>query len=659
MNYPPSKRLRGLAPGLDPVLDPFEEDFTQDDLDEIDVIASQAITTATGGGAEPSVGRHNSELGNGAAQGSVRLLEAELKRKLQEVEEDIVMKSGEIRVLRDSLRAAQQEAETQRQKQIQIQSQHQHDQSLKEKELLKKVQSLQSQLQFKEAEMNEMRSKVLSDRRSSPLSRSSPKLQLSSPTAGGFITKESFSAQVSSSRTPGEGSRRTTQVKTPLMTQRQEVTRPDPFLSIRPPRPTHSGSVLLGLLLEPVSPTVSLCHLLSLSSPSSLVGNSCDVISSVGSALSPFQSLALTGLSMIGHNRTSSCPGAVLLLPLLKSHLSQLCQSLDSNGGLPSCTSAAGGPSPVPECTRAWSKAEEPGLSRLTVEECGLVALKTLTVLLTHSHEVVEAVLSEEAQSRTTNTQVDSHSQKALLPCVLRLCQARQRPDIVCNALTSLRVLVQRTGTNQVHRLRLVLPEVCASSDQRLKVVSECVSILTSIIDQHKLTQQLCSQHDPCVLLRLMQLIRSRSDPEATQSDWVQLDLKVVQLLSRLLTQSPTRSFNQDCPCYSQLVQCMVLVLHRLWLDTRSSRARPTQALSLWCRGCVLASLQETVLLLHWLLQNHSGFTESCRAVLHLYDQVIPALRESLQETSYSQELALDEICRSEADDDMDTDSGS
>lgn len=63
MNYPPSKRLRGLAPGLDPVLDPFEEDFTQDDLDEIDVIASQAITTATGGGAEPSVGRHNSELG--------------------------------------------------------------------------------------------------------------------------------------------------------------------------------------------------------------------------------------------------------------------------------------------------------------------------------------------------------------------------------------------------------------------------------------------------------------------------------------------------------------------------------------------------------------------------------------------------------------------
>lgn len=139
MNYPPSKRLRGLAPGLDPVLDPFEEDFTQDDLDEIDVIASQAITTATGGGAEPSVGRHNSELGNGAAQGSVRLLEAELKRKLQEVEEDIVMKSGEIRVLRDSLRAAQQEAETQRQKQIQIQSQHQHDQSLKEKELLKKV----------------------------------------------------------------------------------------------------------------------------------------------------------------------------------------------------------------------------------------------------------------------------------------------------------------------------------------------------------------------------------------------------------------------------------------------------------------------------------------------------------------------------------------
>lgn len=51
MNAPPTKRLRGLnqevatAKAFD---DPFGDDeyFTQDDLDEIDIIASQAITSA-------------------------------------------------------------------------------------------------------------------------------------------------------------------------------------------------------------------------------------------------------------------------------------------------------------------------------------------------------------------------------------------------------------------------------------------------------------------------------------------------------------------------------------------------------------------------------------------------------------------------------------
>lgn len=44
MEYPPSKRLKEYH--HDAVPDPFsdEEDFTQDDLNEIDVIASQAIT---------------------------------------------------------------------------------------------------------------------------------------------------------------------------------------------------------------------------------------------------------------------------------------------------------------------------------------------------------------------------------------------------------------------------------------------------------------------------------------------------------------------------------------------------------------------------------------------------------------------------------------
>lgn len=54
MNCPPTKRLRGLNQDVvtaAPFDDPFgdEEEFTQDDLDEIDIIASQAITSGAAG----------------------------------------------------------------------------------------------------------------------------------------------------------------------------------------------------------------------------------------------------------------------------------------------------------------------------------------------------------------------------------------------------------------------------------------------------------------------------------------------------------------------------------------------------------------------------------------------------------------------------------
>lgn len=644
MSFPPSKRLRGPAPVLD--LDPFgDEDFTQDDLAEIDVFASQAVTAATGGGAElgevsraTGLSRHT---GLTAALGSDRTLEAQhsqLKRKLEQVEEDIVLKSGEIRVLRDSLRAAQQDAETHRLKQVQVQTQIQKEQSHREKELLKKVQSLESELQFKEAEIHDMKSRLLTDRRSSPLCRSSPRPQSSASPSGGFITKETFVAQVNTTPVPsGRGST----VTTPSKARRQEATPTDPFLSIRAERKPRPGGVLLGILLQPLSQRISLCHLLSLSSKSSLVGGG-DVISVIGNAVSPLQSLALTGLNMISLSRDhSSCPGAVLLLPLLNSHLVRLCSAADTS--LPSCTSAA------PRGPRVETE-------ELSLEECGLVALRTLTTLLQHSPEVVEAVLSDQDSDSQ-----DYISHNAVLPCVLRLCKASQT-DLTCAALTSLTVLLQRTPHSLQDRGLCVLDELvsCLSSERRVKVVTSCVSALIAATDHQDLMPRLY-RHDPCVVLRLLLVVRSRSDSEALLSDWLQLDLKVVRLVSRLRTQS-SATFNPNCPCHSELVQCMVLILHRLWLELRaeapptSSEAPPPNRND---RGRVLTSLQETVLLFHWLLQNHSGFTESCRGVLHLYDQVIPALRESLPQTGYSQELALEEIFRSEPDDDMETDSGS
>lgn len=60
---------------------------------------------------------------------------------MKEVEDEIVLKSGEIRVLRDSLKAAQQEKEAQRQNQILVDTQKQKEQSDREKELNRKVRS--------------------------------------------------------------------------------------------------------------------------------------------------------------------------------------------------------------------------------------------------------------------------------------------------------------------------------------------------------------------------------------------------------------------------------------------------------------------------------------------------------------------------------------
>lgn len=388
--------------------DPFgdDEDFTQDDLDEIDIIASQAITSAAASGLGSKPGTKPMELGRGSAwpqstgqskpvsratttqsrentfgfnssnrgfaevssreplvnrqqqfgsdrEESYHLLEAqhaELKRKLKEVEEEIVLKSGEIRVLRDSLIGAQQEKEAQRQNQILLETQRQREQSDREKELNRKVQSLQSELQFKEAEIIEIKTKLHSsdkNKTASPLTRNSPKLlnchaQLhhgsgsssSSPSGNGFITKETFGAHLPS---------RTTPVKTPLKTRRdggdrgasssrsgdkQEVHRPDPFLSVRPAHLQHRGGVLLGLLLQhPLSPSsLGLSHLLSMSLTDIhltssgmsagflLHSDAAPTVDGGGNPrvdLSPVQSLAVTGLNMLSQSRPEAAASSI------------------------------------------------------------------------------------------------------------------------------------------------------------------------------------------------------------------------------------------------------------------------------------------------------------------------------------------------------------
>ncbi|XP_031707741.1 ATR-interacting protein [Anarrhichthys ocellatus] len=794
MNCPPTKRLRGSNQDVVTAVafnDPFgdEDEFTQDDLDEMDIIASQAVAAVAApapgleikpgpkpmelargsnwpagqnksvsrattnqssentfgfssnrGNAEiPSrepLGNHQQRFGSDR-EDSHSLLEAqhaELKRKLKEVEEDIVLKSGEIRVLRDSLKGAQQEKESQRQNQILLETQRQREQSDREKELSKKVQSLQSELQFKEAEVIEMKTKLHSSdkiKTASPLPRNSPKVlsclaqmhhgsgsSTSSPTGNGFITKETFGAHVPSTMTPVKTRRGADRGGFSSRSgDRQEVSHPDPFLSVRPAHLQHRGGVLLGLLLQqPLSPS-SLClsHLLSMSltdvhltsseSAGFLLHSDAAVAVSGGeggaprAALSPLQSLAVTGLNTLSQNRPAaadgrnkrSCPGAVLFLPLLELHLSRLCQALDS------LRSVSAGSSLPAGSAAGLGRLDEAVLTGFSVEDTGLAALRLLYLLVAHSDEVVEAVLSKENQSRVTDIKTEHSaagvglcSQNALLQSVLRLCEAglsggvgvgSQNEELVLDAMKTLCVLIERTPHTHAGRLQCVLQVVCVclTAECRWQTVSGSVSVLASMSDHQTLAQQLCSQHDPCIFLKLFQFIRTRPDNQATHTDWILLDLQVVRLLSRLMTQraeSWTSSQHSSCQCYTELVQTVVIVFHRQWLDLRGSQdptdstglAPPSQkcpAPSLpWWRGPAASLLRECLLLLHWLLLHHGSFSENCRPLLHMYDQVIPAVRDTLRkipELSESEELALEEICRSEGDDtdDMDTDAGS
>uniref|UniRef100_A0A1A8MLV9 ATR interacting protein n=2 Tax=Nothobranchius pienaari TaxID=704102 RepID=A0A1A8MLV9_9TELE len=782
MDFPPAKRLRGLDQNVVTAVpndDTFGDDdeFTQEDLDEIDIIASQATSSA--GLASKSVtngsnsfrgstcptsviqsrttanqsnafvfnrvdGTLNKEPLNNKLrplgsdrEDSYQLLEtqhAELKKKLKEVEEEILLKSGEIRVLRDSLKAAQQEKETQRQNQVLLEAQRQKEQNEKEKELNRKVQSLQSELQFKEAEISDMKTKLLCSENNkipSPMARNSPKVlstsaqmhhgsssSPSSPIGSGFITKEAFGMKIPSRTTPLKACMKThtagaeRRMSSSRCDDGNEVSQPDPFLSAKPACFQHEGGVLLGLLLQPsLSPcNRSLSHLLSmsltdyrqLSTDPQLHFNppdQADPVAAPREDLNLVQSLAATGLNMLSQSQTTSaassrnngfCSGAVLLLPLLDLHLTRLCSTLDSlrssSPGSSRSDSGANITLPVRQTISSspgLGRLEEAGFSGFSVEDTGLTSLRVLYVLLAHSDEVVKAVLTNQTTEKGNHAAAHKGfcSQNALLQSLLCLCDTQlcggnsRTEELALNALKTLCVLIRQTPSTHSDRLQCVLQVVCTclSADSSVRVVSECVSVLTAMSDHQNLVKQLCSQHNSCVLLKLFQFIRTRLDYQATHTGLVLLDLQVVRLLGRL-SQRADRWLNVEntCPCSTELVQTVVILFHHQWLHLHGSTTgsagvslqRCSPSSSPWWHSPAAALLRECLLLLHWLLQHHASFSDSCRPLLHMYDQMIPAVRETLRkipDLSESEELALEEICRSEGDDtdDMDIDASS
>lgn len=56
-----------------------------------------------------------------------------------------------------------------------------------------------------------------------------------------------------------------------------------------------------------------------------------------------------------------------------------------------------------------------------------------------------------------------------------------------------------------------------------------------------------------------------------------------------------------------------------------------SNSLQYWWHGTAPSLLRECLMLLHWLVLHHGSFSESCRPLLHMYDQVIPAVRDTLR----------------------------
>ncbi|KAM6413877.1 ATR-interacting protein isoform 2-T2 [Rhynochetos jubatus] len=214
------------------------------------------------------------------------------------MQDEILIKNGEIKILRDSMQQMEHAMEEQKRSYVLLEQQKSQTLSEKEKEFSKKLLSLQSELQFKDAEMNELRTRLQNSERNKHVTQMvlppSPKKNFAvqvkseacSPQPGkrSFPTKESFSAEMSTRPSCSSGN-----VNAQATSSREEskITHPE-AVSVKHEamgkngsyNPVHkrnaqvdnaelripSGSILLNALMkQPIVPgsSLGLCHLLS------------------------------------------------------------------------------------------------------------------------------------------------------------------------------------------------------------------------------------------------------------------------------------------------------------------------------------------------------------------------------------------------------------
>lgn len=471
---PPSKRARSFSEATVPdPEDPFgaHAEFTADDLEELDILASQALSQCPVAPGNPS-STHNVHQLDGLSNSPMRknrenapvkdnfelevlqIQYKELKEKLKSMEEEVLIKNGEIKILRDSLHQTESVLEEQRRSHFLLEQEKTQALSEKEKEFSKKLQSLQSELQFKDAEMNELRTKLQSNERTNKLaapsiSHVSPrkgssvviKSEACSPHVGKstFPTKESFSANMplSYSCQTEEGykilvEQEVSDNKThslrgnPMKQDVQQKILADSWMQ----RSNTQGSILINLLLkQPLVPgsSLGLCHLLSscsevptgtllqppgLSSTLAGISGLRTISSRDGSfslsALKEAQNLAFTGLNLVARSESSDdgdlgkgsrrvfplcqLPGAVHLLPLVQFFIGLHCQALQDLA--PTKKSGAPGDSPTHTSCVSPGVETSPEDSMCHLESFSVASLSILQHLVCHSGAVVCLLLS-------------------------------------------------------------------------------------------------------------------------------------------------------------------------------------------------------------------------------------------------------------------------
>ncbi|XP_041047873.1 ATR-interacting protein isoform X1 [Carcharodon carcharias] len=431
------------------------------------------------------------------------------------------------------------------------------------------------------------------------------------------------------------------------------------------------------------------------------------------SSLSDLQHLAMCGINMLILEQESSekdldttkislqlrsqndLPGAVHLLPLIEYYLGIYCQALQtekagrSPSGSRNCCPSSSGESTASNVDDCFNNLEDFALAALSVLyhlisysqkvrksllaptsnrsiEDGTVftrQLRNKNETLTRHENEVEAEPSElqkehvKLQELVVLEQPQHHLFNKLLqlsdPMVISISHRRENLQN-----QSLKVLgkVAESATADLYRFHQLLSSQvllrCLSPDSSCSIVQLVVQLLANLTDHVELASKFCSQSASCLFLNLYTYTSSRPDSTAADRVWLQLEQEVVRFLTKFgLSHSGASAVlvESDCPCNTEVLKTLVVMLHRQWLTVRISQ----QNLPSPNNEAVVQFLRETVLLLYSLSQRDKNFTDHCLDVLHLYDQVmhgIKAIFKKIPDLEESEELALEELCSHEPD---------